>query len=175
MLSRPFWSKNVNSVKTTVYYRPKKSGCLVFSSIFHEKITALMPIFCHKTFLSPKKLTTVLPYFVKKLSIFSKTQCSNVIFFQIFMKNPLLSCPYLVQKKVTSVKTTLQYRPKKSKGCPFFSPRFFTKKISALMPIFCQKNVHSLKNSGALMSFFQIFYQKPPALMPIFGQKTSIL
>ena len=46
MLSRSFWSRNINSVKTTVYYRPKKSGCLVFSSIFHEKITALMPIFC---------------------------------------------------------------------------------------------------------------------------------
>ena len=112
---------------------------------------------------------------VKKLSIFSKTQCSNVIFFQIFMKNPLLSCPYLVQKKVTSVKTTLQYKPKKSKGCPFFFPRFFTKKISALMPIFCPKNVHSLQNSGALISFFQFLYQKPLLSCPYLVKKTSIL
>ena len=99
MLSRPFLSRNVNSVKTTVYYRPKKSGCLVFSSIFHEKITALMHIFCQKTFLSPKKITTVLPYFVKKLSILSKTQSSNVIFYSNFHEKPSAVMPIFGKKK----------------------------------------------------------------------------
>ena len=43
-----FGQKNVNFVKTTVYYEPKKSiGCHFFP-IFHEKITTLMLIFCNK-------------------------------------------------------------------------------------------------------------------------------
>ena len=171
MLSRPFWSRNVNSVKTTVYYRPKKSGCLVFSSIFHEKITALMHIFCQKTFLSPKKITTVLPYFVKKLSILSKTQCSNVIFFQIFMKNPLLSCPYLVKKKVTSVKTALQYKPKKSKGCPFFSPDFSRKKSLLSCPYFVKKTSILSKTLVLSYHFFNFFIKNPCSHSHIWSTK----
>ena len=40
------------------------------------------------------------------------------------------------------------------------------------MPILCQKNVHSLKNT---VLSCQIFHEKPPAAMPIFGKKTAIL
>ena len=40
------WSKNVNSVKTTLYYEPKKSVWRPFFPIYHEKIIALM---CEKT------------------------------------------------------------------------------------------------------------------------------
>ena len=72
---------------------------------------------------------------------------------------------------------------KKSIGCPFF--QIFHKKLTALMPIYFQKKVNSLKNilllcpykrpfsqkHGALMSFFQIFHEKAPAVMPILGQK----
>ena len=44
------WSKNVNSVKTTLYSGPKKSiWCPFF--LFLTKITALMSIFCQKTFI----------------------------------------------------------------------------------------------------------------------------
>ena len=55
------------------------------------------------------------------------------------------------------------------------------------MPIFCQQNVYSLKTQrshvhilskninslkkSALISFFQIYHEKPPAFIPIFGQK----
>ena len=45
LLSCP-WSKNVNSVKTTLYYEPKKSVWRPFFPIYHEKIIALM---CEKT------------------------------------------------------------------------------------------------------------------------------
>ena len=41
------------------------------------------------------------------------------------------------------------------------------------MPIFCQKNVHFLKNTVLLCRFFQIFHEKPATAMPIFGQKKS--
>ena len=39
------------------------------------------------------------------------------------------------------------------------------------MPIFSQKNVHSLKNTVLLCRFFQIFHENPAAAMPIFGPK----
>ena len=46
-----FGQKNVNSVKSTLYYGPNKSiGCHSFP-ILYEKITALMPICCQKTFI----------------------------------------------------------------------------------------------------------------------------
>ena len=58
-----------------------------------------MPIFCQKNVISLKN--AVLSY----------------IFFQILHeKTPELSYPYLVQKH-NSIKTTLYYGPKKSKGC----------------------------------------------------------
>ena len=43
------------------------------------------------------------------------------------------------------------------------------------MPIFCQKNVHSHKNTLLSYHFFSIFHEKPPIVMPQFGQKTAIL
>ena len=73
-----------------------------------------------------------------------------------------------------------------------FFPEFHGK-ITSLMSIFCKENVHSGKNTmlsspyflrkkrpvsqkqNALMTFFQIFYEKPPAVKPIFRQKKSIL
>ena len=91
--------KNVNSVKTTLYYGPKKSiGCLFFP-ISHEKITALMSIICQKRPFSKTKYLSCL-YFVKKTSTLLKTKCSHVIFFNFFHKNPILLCPYLVKKRI---------------------------------------------------------------------------
>ena len=44
-----FDQKNVNSVKTTIYFGPKKSiGCLSFP-IFHGNVTVLVPKLCRKT------------------------------------------------------------------------------------------------------------------------------
>ena len=40
--------KTAKSVKTTVYYVPKKSIGCPFSTTFHDKINALSPIFCPK-------------------------------------------------------------------------------------------------------------------------------
>ena len=89
--------KHVNSVKTILYYGPKKSTGCPFSSIFHEKITTFMRISVKKRTFS-KENTLSSPYFVRKTSILSKTLCSHVNFFKIFMKNPLLPCLYLVKK-----------------------------------------------------------------------------
>jgi len=83
------WSKSVKSVKTTLYCAPKRSIGWYF---FRKKIIAFMPIFCQKTSILLKK-HLFCPYFVKKMFILSKTLCSHVIFFKIFHKNHLLSCP----------------------------------------------------------------------------------
>ena len=143
-----FDQKNINSVKAPLHFG-------------HIKITAHMTILCQKNFHSLKKSNTMLSflYFLKKTSVLSKTWCSHVILSKFFMENPLLSCLHIFsQKNVCSVKTTHYYHgSKKSIRCPFF-PIFHE---NARMPIYCRKNVHSLKNT--MLSF------------PYFVKKTLIL
>ena len=127
-----FGQNNVNSVKTTLYYGPKKSiGCPFFFQFFTKK--SLLPYFVKKKVHSLKNTLLLCPYFVKKLSILSKTMLP-CHFFQIFHEKPPAVMPIFGQKNVNSVKITLYYGPKKSIGCPFFP--IFHEKISALMPIF---------------------------------------
>ena len=73
--------------------------------------------------------------------------------------------------------------PKSKYDANFFGE--FQEKISALMPIFCQKKVHSRKTTMFSSPYFVkecrfsqkycalifFFHEKPPAVMPIFGQK----
>ena len=89
-----------------------------------------------------------------------------------------------------SVKTTLCYCPKKLIGCPFShfiwksrcsdaqilsKKRPFSKNHNALMPIFCQKIVTSLKNTPISCHFFKIFHKKPNAVISNLVNKRSIL
>ena len=46
--------KNASSVKTKLYYALKKSLGFPFFPGFHEKITALIRVFCQKTIRSVK-------------------------------------------------------------------------------------------------------------------------
>ena len=98
-------------------------------------------------------------------------------FFYIFLKNPLLLYPYLV-KNVNSVKT-------KSIGCSFFP--IFHDNVTAFMPMLCQKNFPSLKNTLLMPIFVQRnvhslknimikkkYREKPPTVMPIFRQKHQL-
>ena len=98
--------------------------------------------------------------------------------------------PIFGYKSLNSVNTTLFYGLKKSKRYPFFlffteksllscpwfvKKRPFSKKHVALMPLFFQKNVNSLKNILLSYHFFsQIFYEKSPSAVPIFGPKNVI-
>ena len=70
-------------------------------------------------------------------------------FFPAFHEKSLLSCPYFVKK------------------------RQFSKKHS-LMPIFCQKNIHS-QIFCALISFFRIFMKRPLLLYHILSKKLKKL
>ena len=94
------------------------------------------------------------PCLVKKTSILSKLHYimgqksqQDALFFRFFTKKLLLSCPYYVNK------------------------RQFSKKHTALLAIFCQKNFHALTNTVLSCHFFQIFHEEHPTVMPVFGQK----
>ena len=134
-----------------------------------------MPTFCQKNVHSLKNTLFSCPYFVKKTSILSKTPSSQVFFF-IFHVKPNAVMPIFGENNVNSVTTTLYYGPKKSIGCPFSLSRFFTKKITAVMPLFCPKKhpfskkhaaltpiffknryVYYLKKQTGIMSFFSAF------------------
>ena len=80
-------------------------------------------------------------------------------FFLIFREKPPFIIHIIGQKTLFSAKTLLYYRPKESTGCPFFL--IFHGKVYALMAIFCQNTVHSVKN--------------PQVSCPYFTRKTSIL
>ena len=148
--------------------KKSQQGALFFQKRpFPKKQTALMPIFCPKNVYSLKN--TVLT-------------CN--FFFKFVMKNPLLSCPYLVKK--TSILTKLYYiMGQKSQQDALFSDfsrkNYYShvhilskkppKKHIVLMSIFCEKNVHSLKNTVLSCHSFQIFHEKPNSVMPIFVKK----
>ena len=134
------WSKKVNSVKTTLFYGHKSQQDALFVPLFHEKITPLMPIFYQKYVYSLKNTLLPCPYQSKKTSILSKTRCFHVLFFlKFFMKN---SCCHAHDwsKNVNFVKTTHYLGPKRSLDALF---SYLSRKSTALMSIFCQKNVHS--------------------------------
>ena len=99
---------------------------VTFSHIFHEKPSAVKPIFGQKNVNSVKTLYPYFikicpfsknhtlfsyPYFVKKTSILTKKHCSHITFSNFDMKNLLLLYPYLV-KHVNSVRITPSYGPK---------------------------------------------------------------
>ena len=183
-----FGQKNVNSVKTTLYYGPKKSIGCPFFPIFHEKITAA--IFCQKKVHSLKNTLLLCPYFVKKTSILSKTQCSHVIFFKFFMKNPCCHAHIWSKKRQFCQNYTILWA-KKVNRMPFFSD--FSRKNYCSHAHIMSTNAHSLKNTllswpyfvkkTSILSqtrcshviFFKFFMKNALLSCPYFVKKTSIL
>ena len=109
-----FGPKNVNSVKTTLYFglqKPKdallfpfftKNNCS-FTHILSKNVHSLKntlfscPCFVKKTSVPSKTQCSHFHILSKNVSL-SKTQCFHVMLSKFFMKNPLLSCPYLIKK-----------------------------------------------------------------------------
>ena len=111
------WSKNVNSVKTILYYGPKKSIECPFLRFCTQKLLLWCAFLSKHVHSLKNTLFSCIscPYFVRKTSILSKTLCSHVKLFKIFMKNPLLPRPYLVKKRQFSQKYIIIW-PNKSIG-----------------------------------------------------------
>ena len=94
----------------------------------------------------------------QKIPILSKTQCSLLVFFQIYYEKPQLSCPHLVNKM--SIQTKLHYiMGQKVNKMPFFP--IFHEKNNALIPIFYPKT--------------SILWKKTLHNCPYFTNKTSFL
>ena len=94
----------------------------------------------------------------KKVHFFKNTVLSRH-FFRFFMKNPPLSCPYLVTHRQFCQNSTILWARKVDRML-FIS--IYHEKLGALMPTFCQKNVHSLKNTVPSCQFFFNFLMRNP-------------
>jgi len=129
------WSKNVNSMKATLFYGLKKSKGCPFSRIFKKISLLSCPYFIKNTPILKKNTVLSRPYFVKKNVHSLKKLYSHVILSQIFMKNSLPSCTYLVKKRIFCRNCSM-FGSDKSIGYPF---PIFHGKITVLIPIFCQK------------------------------------
>ena len=133
-----------------------------------------MPIYCQKNV----KHAFHMHILCQKMPILSKTQCSHVTFFLISNEKHLCHV-HIWLKTINSVKPTLYYGQKKSIGCPFFrflclyfiNKRPFSKKHTALMPIFCQYSALSLKNTILSCHFFEIFKENPLLSRPYLVKK----
>ena len=128
-----------------------------------------------------------MPIFRKKTSILPKILCSCSIFFQIFLQRTNGDAHFLSNKDQLCQNFTILWAKKLDRiplfpilhgkktllSCPYFSKKTsFSKKQYALMPIFRQNNVHSLKITVVSGFFyFIIFHEKRPAIMPVFGNK----
>ena len=154
---------------------------------FFTKKLLLSCHFCQKNVHSLKNTLFSRAYLVRKTSIFSKTLCSHVNFFKIFIKNPLLPCLYLVKKNINSVKALLYFWPKSQQDALFsdfssknncFHADILSKNV-CLSKTQCSnfhilsKSVYSLKNTVLNVILSKFFMNNPFAVMPIFGQKNK--
>ena len=89
-------------------------------------------------------------------------------FFKFCMKNPLVVISKLVKTSFLAKLHCLWAN--KVNSMPFFSD--FSGKITAPMPIFCQKNVNSLKNTLLSCPYYvkkYLFFRKHDTLMFFFN------
>ena len=110
LLSCPYhiWSKNVNSVKTDLYYGSKKLIGCPFFPILTEKSPLSFPYFVKKTSILEKTQCSSVQISSKKNVQSLKTLCANDIFSNILWKTRCFQA-HIWSKNVNSVKTTLYY------------------------------------------------------------------
>ena len=135
------WTKNVNSVKISILYGPKKSKRCHFFLILHEKLLLSCPYFKNKKVNYCLKSTLLSSHILsQKLSSLKNTLLPWYIFSNNSWK-PNTVMPKSGQQERQFVKTTQSYGPRKLIGCfvfrlftkkPFFSCPFFVKKTSIL-------------------------------------------
>ena len=180
--------KNANSVKTTLCYGPKESIACPFPDFsckksmllcpycqknrpFCEKHVAFMPIFCRKNVHSLKTRCTVLSChsfqtFHQKTPCFHAQDRSKI---RQFCQNYTL----LWAKKVNRMPLFSEFsRKNQSSDAHILSKkRPFSKKQTALISIFRQKNAHSLKNIVLSYHFHKSFHKKPLLSCPFLVDK----
>ena len=126
-----------------------------------------MPIFCRENVHSLRN--TVLLCQFKKIM---KNPPTVMLMFD--QKTTILSKQhYIMSQRSQQDALFLRFLTKKlSLLCPYFvKKRPLSKKHTALKSIFCQKNVHSLKNTVLLCHFFKIFMKNPLLSRPYLVKK----
>ena len=122
------------------------------------------------------------PHFVKKNVNFLKNTVLSCHIYQIFHEKPSVSCPYLAKERQFSKNSTI-FLTKKDIMMPLFyylsrknqcsyahilsKNGHSLKKHTAAMPIVCQINVHSLKNTVLSCNFFNFFMKTPLFSSPL--------
>ena len=142
----------------------------LFFQFLTKKSLLSCPYFVKKRPFSINKQLSC-PYFVKKDVHSLKNTALSCHFFKFLIKTPTLM-PIICQK--TSILSKLHhlmghksrqdalfYRFSRKIGCShthiLSKIRLFSKKHTALKSMFCQKNVHSLKNTVLSCHFFSSF------------------
>ena len=121
----------------------------LFFPTFHNKACSHAHILL-KNIYTLKNTLSIYIYIMSKMPLVSNAQCSLVIFvFKLFMTAMSISG----QSNVNSVKITLYYGPKKSVRCLFF--RFFTKKLMLSCLYFIQNHLFSKKHTALMPIFYQ--------------------
>ena len=109
--------------------------------------------------------------FCRKTSNLSKALCSLVIYYEFFVMKPLLTSSYCSIKRLFCQNYTLNYGSLRSMRWPFFL--IFHGKVNALMPIFCIKNCHSLRNTLFWCNFIEIFHDPLLSSPYLFTKNTN--
>ena len=149
-----------------------------------------MLIFYKKKRPNSRKHAALMPIFSQKnIHSLSKTQFFQVFFFKFFMKNPMLSCPYLV--KQTSILSKVRFiMGQKSQQDAFFSD-FSRKKEQQLVCQYFVENVGTFSKNTLffypyfvnkrlfsqifMYFFFNLFLKNPLFSCPYLVKETSIL
>ena len=92
--------KNVKSVISTLYYAKKLIG-YPFFRFCTKKQQLICKYFVKKRRYILKKHTALIPIIRQQTSNLSKYML--YFFFNLFLENPLFSCPYLVQKNPSNL------------------------------------------------------------------------
>ena len=169
----PYWVKKTSTLLRLYYIMGQRSKWKPFFSDFSRKNHCSHVHILSKKCPISKKTRSSHALILSKTSILSKTQCSHAIFFQLFHETP----PVPIIGQITPILSKLLYiMGQKSqydalhdfsrknhyslahillKNCPF------SKKHVAVIPIFSQKTVHSLKTRCSHVLFFNFFMENP--------------
>ena len=149
-------------------------------------MNALMPKFCQQNVHSLKRTLLQCWYFVQKTFILLKIRCSHVIFSNFSWKTPCWHAHIwskkrqfcqnynkLWAKKVERIPLCFLFSRKNinSHAHILSKKRPFQKNHASLMLIFCQKNVHYLKNTMLSCHLFQFFMKNPCCHTHIWSKK----
>ena len=142
ILTCPYLVKNVNSVKTTLFYGHKSQKDALFVPLFHEKIPALMLIFYQKYVYSLKTHCSHTHISQKNVHSLKNSVLSCAFFSNFSWKTPAVV--HMIGQKMSILSKLHSILGQKSQYDVLFS-YFSQKKLLLLCPYFVKKRSFSKK------------------------------